>query len=92
MAAKAGDKDAWLQLLLLTPVADRTNPESGQPYPPMPDETLTCEYIYADDDSEAVMLDPDALAGIAEGLAQMDTRQGRPFVVFVAKARQATLL
>lgn len=34
-------------------------------------------------------LDPDAVAGIAEGLAQMDAGQGRPFAEFVAEARAA---
>lgn len=34
-------------------------------------------------------LDPDALAGIKEGLAQMDAGQGRPFAEFVAGVREA---
>lgn len=34
-------------------------------------------------------LDPDAVAGIQEGLAQMDAGQGRPFAEFVAEVRAA---
>ena len=45
-AVKAGDREAWLQLLHMTPVVDRTNRDTGQTYPPMPDEVLSCEYIY----------------------------------------------
>lgn len=35
-------------------------------------------------------LDPDAVAGLKEGLAQMDAGQGRPFAEFVAEARAAS--
>ena len=39
--------------------------------------------------AEEDTLDPDAVAGIEEGLAQMDTGQGRPFTEFVAEVRAA---
>jgi len=34
-------------------------------------------------------LDPEAVAGIREGLMQMDAGQGRPFAEFVAEVRAA---
>ncbi len=34
-------------------------------------------------------LDPDAVAGIQEGLMQMDAGQGRPFAEFAAEVRAA---
>lgn len=46
-AVKAGDKEAWLQLLHLTPPVPTLDPAASIP-PPMPREELSREHIYED--------------------------------------------
>ena len=47
-AAKAGDREAWLELLDLAPPIAAFDPGTGQPTPVMSREALSREFIYED--------------------------------------------